>query len=279
MKLVQSSGIFLAAIFVFFSGSSNAQAESEGLPLVPLPSVLDFTRGEGWGVALGVSVEFENAYDGSDEYEVEVDPAGAIQYRVGDQLLFWEGIELGWRGLFAEDWLVQLNARYEGGRDTDDSDDGRLDGLDEVDEEFIGVFEVRRSIFGEWRAWLGGRVMSGDSDYGTLGVVAAGYRFGAQLDGTGTEIFVFSTFATSDFINRDFGITAKESVSSGLQATDLDGGYRSTGLNLIDRRYITEHIQIVSQGGIEFYSSDITDSPIAREDFETEVSLSLVYHF
>ena len=55
-------------------------------PLVPLPAVFDFTRGGGWGVALGVGVEYESAYDGSDEYEVELDPSGAIQWRKGDHL-------------------------------------------------------------------------------------------------------------------------------------------------------------------------------------------------
>jgi outer membrane scaffolding protein for murein synthesis (MipA/OmpV family) len=35
----------------------------------------------------------------------------------------------------------------------------------------------------------------------------------------------------------------------------------------------------VTQGGVEFYSSDIQDSPIAREDFETEVGLTLLWHF
>jgi hypothetical protein len=75
--------------------------------LVPLPSVLDFTGGDGWGVALGVSAEYESAYDGADETELEVEPAGAVHYRKGDHLFFWEGFELGWRGRLADVWLVQ----------------------------------------------------------------------------------------------------------------------------------------------------------------------------
>jgi hypothetical protein len=54
------------------------RAEDEG-PLFPLPFTPDFTRGGGWGFAVGVGVEYENAYDGSDEYEFEVDPALAVQ--------------------------------------------------------------------------------------------------------------------------------------------------------------------------------------------------------
>jgi outer membrane scaffolding protein for murein synthesis (MipA/OmpV family) len=261
---------------IFFD---DARAENDELPLVPSPSVFDYTRGTGWGIALGVGVEYGNAYDGSDEYEFEIEPAGAIQYRTGNNLFFWEGIELGWRNRLADKWLVQLAARYEGGREADDSDDGRLDGLEDQDDHIVGVLEFRRAIIDDWRAWLGGRLMFGDSSFGALGVLAAGYRFGERRDGTGTELFLFSTFGTSEFINKDFGVTEEESVSSGLKATDLDGGYRSVGLNVIDRRYLTDHIQIITQGGVELYSSDIQESPIARQDYEIELGISAVYQF
>jgi outer membrane scaffolding protein for murein synthesis (MipA/OmpV family) len=254
-------------------------AETTQAPLVPLPSVFDYTRGGGWGLALGLGVEYGNAYDGSDEYEFEVEPAGAVQYRIGNNLLFWEGIELGWRGRMADKWLFQLNARYESGREADDSDDGRLDGLKDQSDHIVGVIEVRRSIGENWRNWVGGRVMVGDNNFGVLGVLAAGHRFGAQSDGTGTEVFLFGTFGTSDFLNKDFGVTEGEAITSGLPATDLSGGYRSAGLNIVDRRYLTEHIQIITQGGVELYSSNIQDSPIAREDYEIEVGISAVYHF
>lgn len=270
----------ILVFFTFLAITAPAcSTESIGAPLVPLPSVFDFTRGVGWGVALGVAVEYENSYDGSDEYEFEVEPAGAAQYRIDDYLFFLEGMEAGWRGRLADRWLLQLNARYENGRDADDSDDGRLSGLQDQDDHIVGVIEIRRALGKDWRGWIGGRVMAGDSSFGALGVLAAGYRFGHRQDGTGTEIYLYSTFGTSDFINKDFGISAEEAISSGLPTTVLDGGYRSTGFSLIDRRYLTEHIHIITQGEIELYSSDIQDSPISHENYEIEVSLAVVYHF
>ena len=280
MTLSKNMIYSLALCISFLSMTTGSpMAEENHLPLVPLPSVFDFTRGSGWGIALGFSLEYENAYDGADEYELEIDPAGAIQWRTGNQLLFWEGLEAGWRGRLADVWLVELGARYEIGRERDDSDDGNLDGLEDQDDEVVGVFEIRRAIFSEWRNWVGARVMAGDSDIGILGVLAAGYRFGDRKDGTGTEAILFTTFGDDNFINRDFGISEEESVTSGLAATDLDGGYRSTGLNLINRRYLTEHIHLISEAGFELYSGNIQDSPIAREDWEVEVGISIVYHF
>ena len=268
------------AIIVGLVTSTVAKAqEQQADALVPLPSIFDFTRGGGWGVALGAGVEYEAAYDGSDEYEFGLDPAGAIQWRTGNHLLFWEGMELGWRSRVAAVWLVQAGVRYEYGLEPDDSGKGALDGIEERDAHIVGFLEARRSIGDDWRSWVGGRVMGGESGFGWLGVIAAGHRFGDQRDGAGTEIFVFSTFGTDTFINKDFGVSAADAASSGLAETDLSGGYRSTGINLIHRRYLTDHIHVIAAAEAEFYSSDIGDSPIARDDFEAGVELSVVWHF
>lgn len=247
--------------------------------LVPLPSVLDFTGGDGWGVALGVSAEYESAYDGADETELEVEPAGAVHYRKGDHLFFWEGFELGWRGRLADAWLVQAGIRNEGGLEPDDSEDGNLDGILPRDSHVVGFLEVRRAVGEEWRNWVAARVMGGPSDFGVLGVLAAGRRFGDQVDGTGTELYGFMTFGTDKFINKDFGVTAADAVGSGLPVTTLSGGYRSTGVQLVHRRHLTRKLHAIAQAGVEFYSSDIGDSPIARKDTEFEVSLALVWRF
>lgn len=280
MKHRVLSSLFVALLTGLATGvTALAQQVQEVEALVPLPSVLDFTRGGGWGVALGAGIEYEAAYDGSDEYEVELDPAGAIQWRTGNHLLFWEGMELGWRGRLADVWLVQAGARYEDGLEPDDSEDGALDGIEERDSHLVGFLETRRSLGEEWRNWIAGRVMGGESGFGWLGILAAGHRFGGQLDGSGTEVYVFSTFGTDDFINKDFGITAEDAAASGLAETELDGGYRSTGLNLIHRRYITDHIHVIAAAEAELYSSDIGDSPIARDDYEAGLELSAVWHF
>ena len=263
---------------LLISGPALA-AEPTTEALVPLPSILDFTDGDGWGIALGMSAEYESAYDGADETELEVEPAGAVQYRKGDHLFFWEGMELGWRGRLADVWLVQAGIRNEGGLEPDDSEDGNLDGILPRDSHVVGFLEVRRAVGDDWRNWVAARLMGGPSDFGVLGVVAAGRRFGQQLDGTGTELYGFMTFGTDKLINKDFGVTAADAVGSGLPVTALSGGYRSTGVQLVHRRHLTRKLHAIAQAGVEFYSSDIGDSPIARSDTEFELSLALVWRF
>lgn len=260
-------------------GSTARGEEPSPAALVPLPSIFDYTRGSGWGVALGAGVEYGEAYDGSDEYEFELEPAGAVQWRKGNHLLFWEGMELGWHGRFADLWLIQAGARYEEGLEPDDSEDGALDGIEERDSHVAGFLETRYSLGADWRNWIAGRVMGGESGFGWLGILAAGHRFGDHSDGSGTEMFVYSTFGSDDFLNKDFGVTPADSAASGLPETDLEGGYRASGVNLIHRQYVTEHIHVIAAAEAELYSSDIADSPLSLNNFEAEVELSVVWVF
>lgn len=280
MNRICTRGMGTVAVLASLSIGGHALADDRaGQALVPLPSILDFSNGEGFGLALGASAEYEGAYDGADETELELAPAGGVHYRTGNHLFFWEGYELGWRGRLDDAWLVQAGIRDEEGLDPEDSDDGNLDGIEERDSHVVGFLEVRRGFGEDWRNWVGARLMGGADDFGVLGVLAAGHRFGEQVDGTGTEIYAYLTFGTDDFINKDFGVTAADSLASGLPETTLDGGYRAAGVQLVHRRYLTRNLHAIAQAGIERYSGEIGDSPIAREDYEFEVSLALVWHF
>jgi outer membrane scaffolding protein for murein synthesis (MipA/OmpV family) len=274
-------GLAVAVLcLVSFAAAPRAGAAESEAALVPLPSVPDFTRGGGWGVALGAGIEYEAAYNGSDEYEVEFEPAVAVQWRRDNQMLFFEGFELGWRGRFADLWLLQAGLEIDEGLEPDDSDDGALDGLPERDSHVVGVLEARRGIGGDWRNWIAVRVLGGESDAGLLGVLSVGHVFGdGRPDGTGTEIFAFVTFADSTYINNDFGVSEADSAASGLAPIDLDGGFRSASVNLIHRRNLGQRLQLVAAAGYELYSSDIADSPIARDDFEYDLELSLLWRF
>lgn len=261
-----------------FGSCQAVLAQDQKAALVPLPSVDDFTRGnDGWGVGLGLGVEYESAYEGSDEFGFEVEPAGAVQWRRGDDVFFWAGEALGWRGLRADTWLLEAVVAFDEGREEGDSDDGRLDGLGDGDEETELVLQARRALDADWRYWLIGRAVTGGS--GNLGLFGLGYRFGDRTDGTGSEINVVGVFHDSERANRDFGITAAQSAASGLAETSLSGGFRSFGVNYNYRHYISDNWQVFGEALYEHFSSDVQDSPIARSNYEAEVSIGLIYVF
>jgi outer membrane scaffolding protein for murein synthesis (MipA/OmpV family) len=272
----------LAPLLLAFSMSASfhqaAHAQDAGTALVPLPSVDDFSKGEdGWGFGLGFGVEYESAYEGSDEFGFEIEPAGAIQWRRGNDVFYWAGEALGWRGLRADTWLLEAVVAFDEGREESASDDGRLDGLGDGDEETELVLQARRALDADWRYWLVGRVVTGGA--GNLGLFGVGYRFGDQKDGTGSEINFVGVFHDSDRANRDFGITAAQSVASGLDETRLDSGFRSFGINYNYRHQLNRNWQVFGEALYEHYSSDVRVSPIARSNYEAEVSVGLIYIF
>ncbi len=268
----------LLAVFIHALSFQTALAQDGKTALVPLPSIDDFTRGkDGWSFGLGLSVEYESAYEGSDEYGFEVDPAGAAQWRRGDDIFFWAGEALGWRGLRSNTWLFEAAVAFDEGREESDSDDGRLDGLGDADEGAQLVLQARRAFDADWRYWLDGRVVTGDN--GTLGIFGVGRRFGDQNDGTGSEFSIVVVYHDGDRANTDFGVDAAQSAASGLNETDLSGGFRSIGFNYTYRSYINENWQIFGEVLYERYSSDIEDSPIARNNYEAEVGVGFIYVF
>lgn len=265
-----------ACVCGFFSQTLLAQ---EGrTALVPLPSVDDFTRGkDGWALGLGLGIEYETAYEGSDEFGFELDPAGALQWRRGDDIFFWAGEAIGWRGLRAETWLFEALIGFDEGREEGDSKKGYLDGLGDNDESFEFVLQVRRAFAADWRYWLIGRVVAGSN--GNLGLFGVGRRFGDKLDGSGSEINLVAVFHDSKFANTDFGITAEQSLASGLNETRLSSGFRSLGLNYNYRYIINDNWQIFGEALYEHYGSKVQDSPIARSKYEAEVGIGFIYVF
>lgn len=271
------TGLLMAALLNALC-FQTALAQDKKTALVPLPSIDDFTRGEdGWAFGLGLGVEYESAYEGSDEFGFEVNPAGAVQWRRGNNIFYWAGEALGWRGVRSNAWLFEAAIAFDEGREESDSDDGRLNGLGDTDEGIELVLQARRAFDASWRYWLDGRVVTGEN--GNLGIFGVGRRFGDQSDGTGSELGIVAVFHDSKRANRDFGINASQSAASGLDETDLSGGFRSIGINYNYRSYINQNWQIFAEALYERYSGDIEDSPIARENFEAEVGVGLIYVF
>lgn len=256
----------------------SALAQENPTALVPLPSLDDFTKGDdGWAIGLGLGVEYETAYEGSDEFGLEIQPAGALQWRNGNNIFYFAGEALGWRGLRDNNWLLEALLGFEEGREESDSDDGRLDGLGAQDEGFELVLQARRAFTPDWRYWLVGRVVTGGD--GNLGLFGVGRRFGEQIDGTGSEVNLVAVFHDSKYANKGFGIDPMQAAASGLEVTELSGGLRSIGIDYSFRHYINENWQVYGEALFEYFSSDVQESPIARSNYETEVGIGLIYIF
>lgn len=268
----------LLALFIQVIFFQSAFAQDGKTALVPLPSVDDFSRGEdGWSLGLGFGVEYETAYEGSDEFGLEIEPAGGLQWRTGDHVFFFAGEALGWRGVYANTWLFEALVGFDEGRKESDSDDGRLAGLGDSDEGTELVLQARRAFDADWRYWLVGRVVTGGN--GNLGLFGVGRRFGNQLNGTGSEVNLVVVVHDSEYANNGFGINPAQAIASGLNETRLSGGLRSIGIDYNLRHNVHDHWQIYGEALFEYFSSEVRDSPIARSNYEAEIGVGFIYLF
>lgn len=271
------TSVLIALLFLAtFSQSSFAQEEKSAL--VPLPSVDDFSRGkDGWSLGLGFGVEYETAYEGSDEFGLEIEPAGGLQWRSGDNVYFFAGEALGWRGVRANTWLFEALIGFDEGRKESDSDDGHLLGLGEQKEGAELVLQARRAFDTDWRYWLVGRIVTGAD--GNLGLFGVGRRFGNLVDGTGSEVNVVVVVHDSEYANKGFCINPAQSIASGLNETNLSGGIRSIGINYNFRNQVHANWQIYGEALFEYFSSEVRESPIARSNYEAEIGVGFIYLF
>ncbi len=256
----------------------SAFAEDTQTAMVPLPSVDDFSKGQdGWSLGLGLGVEYETAYEGSDEFGLEIQPAGGLQWRKGDNIVFFVGEAFGWRGLSGDSWLLEALLGFDEGRAESDSDEGHLNGLGDQDEGIALVLQARRAFESDWRYWLVGRVVTGDD--GNLGLLGVGRRFGDQHDGTGSELNIVAVVHDREYANTGFGIDADQAAASGLDETRLQGGLRSIGLDYTYRHNLNAHWQITGEALWEYFASEVRDSPIARSNYEAEIGIGFIYVF
>lgn len=275
---MKSLNYLLLTVFIHGFFSPTALAQEQNAAMLPLPSVDDFSRGEdGWSLGLGFGVEYESAYEGSDEFGWEIQPAGALQWRKGDNVFFFAGEALGWRGVRANTWLFEALIGFDEGRQDSDSDNGRLDGLGDQDEGTELVLQARRAFDSDWRYWLVSRVVTGNS--GNLGLFGLGRRFGDQIDGTGSELNLVVVIHDSKYANNGFGIDAGQAAASGLEETTLGSGLRSIGIDYNYRHYISKNWQIYGEALFEYFGSEVRDSPIARSNYEAEIGLGFIYLF
>jgi len=269
---------FLMIMSIQICFLATASAEGKNNALVPLASVDDFSKGkDGWSFALGLGVEYETAYEGSDEFGLEVEPAGGLQWRDGDNIYFFAGEAIGWRGVQQDIWLFEALIGFDEGRKESDSNDGRLQGLGDQEEGAELVLQARRAFDADWRYWLVGRIVTGSD--GNLALFGVGRRFGDQLDGTGSEINLVAVVHDSEYANKGFGVDATQAIASGLTETQLSGGLRSIGVNYNFRNDLNDDWQIYGEGLFEYFASEVRESPIARGNYEAEIGVGFIYLF
>lgn len=152
---------YFILVMPFLLLTFNVFAQQGSTSLVPLPSTTDYSIKDGWAGAIGLKLQGLAAYKGSDHATLQLVPDGAVQWRKGDHLVFWEGFdlnytELGWRGRLQETWLLESGIRHEIVIPSGASEKADIDNLPHRGSHVLGFIKTKHALGAVWKTGLQG---------------------------------------------------------------------------------------------------------------------------
>lgn len=243
-----------------------------------MPSLLNFACKKGVALPVGLGIEHGGKADASKNYETGVEPVAMLHASTSTMQFFVEGVENGIRYFATDRFLFSLAARYEHGRKESD-DPTFLKGLGNIKDEWMGVAEARYSLVGNYDVWVGGRSMVGDKDIGQLHIAVVGLGVPRVSKNVDLELLLWSTWGSSAFLNRDFGVNQAQALNSSYEEYSAKGGHRALGAAIFTRVDLTDSWKILSEVNYESYNSRLNKSPIVKKgrSSEYEANVSIVF--
>ncbi|SKA39126.1 MipA/OmpV family protein [Consotaella salsifontis] len=216
-------------------------------------------------IDLGVAGVASPEYMGSDSYSITPLPTVSVEY------LNIPGIG-SFGGKDGLGFSIGPSFGYTGKRDA--SDHRALNGLDDVD----ATYEAGIKLGYEWNAaevYGAARYAFGGAE-GFVGEVGAN----AILRPTPTlelKAGPIARFASADYVDSYFGVSAAESAASGgrLSAYDAGGGFTSAGVAASARYEVVSDWFVNADASYEKIVGDAADSPIVAAGDENQFSFKL----
>lgn len=256
LALVATAPVALAADVSVYEPVAEAPLADDGIDLV---------------IELGAGGRMAPEYEGSDEYTVSPFPIVAVDYLDIPGLFV-----IGSRDPQGGGLSFGPSIGYTGERESDDFDD--LTGLDDVDATYeaglrVGYEWSFAEVYGEARYAFGGAE-------GFVGEVGANAIARPTQEIT-LKAGPYATLASADYTETYFGVTAAESITSGYDEYDPEGGFKSVGVAASARYEFRPDWFLNADASYSQFVGDAKDSPIveAGDDEQFTVGLGLSKRF
>jgi MipA family protein len=267
------AGLMPAVLFSFTSGAF-AQSGSWFLPQFDSVPAPEANLPHRWSLSLGAGVFTAPEYEGSDNYDVTFFPSIRASY--GENLSF--NARQGLRYNFLNEGGFTLGAGVGGhfGRDEDQS--SYLTGLGDIDPTAEG------KLFADYR--LGPAKVSFTFAHDLLDE-HGGFKAKAKI-GTGFPVPTFglfvrpsvsTTFASDDYMDSFFGISAAQAVSSGLAAYNPDAGFKDVSANMLVIKKFSERWSSTGTLSYKHLLAEAADSPIVKKEGQIFAGFSISYKY
>lgn len=273
-------GWIAAALFLFVPQLAHAQTPSPlqewqypgGIILEKLfePEVPK------WRVILGVASSVQPLYDGSHAYDVEGGPVINIRYR--DIAFASSGEGIGVNLIRARHFRAGIAVGFDVGRRT--TSDYRLRGLGDIEPA------AAPKVFAEWaisryfplilRTDIRRLVRGGDGYVGDVDAYL-------PLPGSSRRFIMFAgptyTFADQRHMQKVFGVTPAQALSSGYSTFRAHGGSDAKGLGFSATLFITSHWLMNVDAAENRLLGSASESPITQRRTQRALDLATAYQW
>lgn len=237
------------------------------------------SSGSPWSIEVGIGVENEPVYTGSDVNESEANAEVEVAYTTQAEHEFFVSLgEIGARWSLGNHRQLSTILEYEFGRDN--SEDPALNNFPTI-QDTIEVQAVYQQQIGPITAGIGVQYDIQKKGKGTVGFLGLAYQK-ALSERLGLQLLLDASFADATHLQTEVGITPETAAATGYSAYSPKGGYKGTSLSLGLQFAITPALFLKSELAMEHYGSLMSKSPlIAVEGTETtyESAVGLVYLF
>jgi len=224
-----------------------------------------------WALSIGMIVGISPDYEGSDDYDFGNGPQLAGSWR---DILFFKGKTIGANLVRKKNLKAGPILSWSGGRDEDDND--KLEGLGDVDGsiEAGGFVSYRKKTY---RFKLEARQDVNSGHEGALVELSAGtvLPFKKPL----VSVALGTTWASDDYMESFFGVSAKQSADSGLKKYDADAGIKDISLSLTAGYKITNRWRLGGKAEYKRLVGDAADSPVVVDKNQFLAGIGITYHF
>lgn len=220
-------------------------------------------------LTIGLGVGFTADYEGSDE--LQVIPVAPLTYE--SRFVTIRTIGLGLEADLVPSKAIDIGPAFRYRFSRDDVDDARIDALPDVDASLeVGGF-VRTGVPLELLGLDDPTIVFAqltalhdvlDGHGGTIVEARTGVIRPLTESLTGI-LGVSTTYASEDFMNSYFDVTAAGSAASGLRAFDADAGLKDIGVTAILDYKINEKWSTTLLGGYSRLIGDAADSPVVTD--------------
>ena len=226
-----------------------------------------------WRVTLGAGAMAQPEYEGADEYEVTPLPFVDVTYKDRVRLNF-EGLNV--KVINQENFNAGVGVGLDFGREDDDGD--RLRGLGDIDPTAEGRLFAEYKV-GQASAKVAFAQDLGDGHDGYTIDADAGYGFVMRNTGTFVRPSVGATFAGENYMESYFGVSAAQSVRSGLSQYDSDAGFKDINAGVFVTQKLNENWSVNGLARFSQLLGDAADSPIVEDESQLQTGLFVAYTF